>query len=170
MGAEEANPVSESLNKLRLADRTQSILRKDRNAIRHVRQGPREAGLLLAVASDTDAITRLLDQNLPPIAAAAGLEYVRLVAATLQEVPRALIPRTFLVLADLTGRDEDVITLVYQTFGDGRRVLLAGRDPSDIPCDLGDVPSVLCDLAGGQIEPLLDEVRRWSTPAVASLR
>lgn len=161
--------MSESLDKLRLADRTHAILRKDRSAIRHLRREPREAGLLLALASDAEAINAMLDRHLPPIATAAGLEYVRLEATLVREVPRALIPRAFLVLADLTGRDEDVITLVYQTFGDGRRVLLAGHDPTDIPGDLADVPSVLYDLAGGQIEPLLDAVRRWARPVFASL-
>jgi len=156
--------MSEKLDKLRLADRAEAIIRRDRHAIEQVRRGPRADGLLLALGSNVSAVADLWDRHIPQVAEAAGLGYVRLVATGRREVPEDLIARAVLVLADLAGRDEDVVTLVYQTFGDGRRILLAGGGPADIPRDLADVPSVFYDLEGAQVQPLLDEIRRWSSP------
>ncbi|HLN60853.1 MAG TPA: hypothetical protein VK464_04815, partial [Symbiobacteriaceae bacterium] len=65
----------------------------------------------------------------------------------------------FLLLADLTGRNENVLANVYEALRAGRRVLLVTRDPSDLPPDLASVPSVVYSLEEGGADELVRTVR-----------
>jgi hypothetical protein len=154
--------------KLRLADRTEAILRSDRRQLRTVTQPP-EVQLLLALVPNTGLIVDFMDAYLPEVAEEAGLQYVRLIADGLREVPRHYINRTAVVVADLTNRSEEVVTLLYQTFGGSRRILLAARNPDEIPVDLADLTTLYYDLENGLFESLLEEMRqhalRRSTPS-----
>ena len=143
----------------RLADRLDTILRSDRHALRRRDRRVGEPAVLLTLLPDDDTVVALLDSHLPSLAEAAGLQYMSLVANDEANLPHSLLSRTFLVLADLTGRDECVVTLVYQALGHGRRVLLSARNDSEIPRDLNAVPRVLYDCDAHRWEALLNVVR-----------
>jgi len=130
---------------------------------------PSEMQLLLALVPNTGLIVDFMDAYLPEVAEAAGLQYVKLIANGLREVPKHYINRTAVVVADLTDRSEEVITLLYQTFGGSRRIVLTARNPQEIPADLSDLTTLYYDLDHGLFEHLLDEIRlqalRRSRPA-----
>lgn len=157
--------MKEDLEKLRLADRAEAILRIDRHALRQAHRRSEEPAVLLTLVSDVGLVVDFMDAYIPELAEAAGLQYVRLIATGLQEVPRHYLSRAFLVLADLTGRDENVITLLYQTFGGGRRILLSAQERQEVPQDLGDVPFVLYSLERGEFDALLREVQSCAAPS-----
>lgn len=144
--------------KLRLADRTEAILRSDRRQLRTVTQSP-DVQLLLALVPNTGLIVDFMDAYLPEVAEEAGLQYVRLIADGLREVPKHYINHTAVVVADLTDRSEEVVTLLYQTFGQSRRILLTARNPEEIPVDLADLTTLYYDLENGLFESLLTEMR-----------
>lgn len=150
--------VSGEWMKLRLADRTEAILRNDRRQLRTVTQSP-EVLLLLALVPNTGLIVDFMDAYLSEIAEEAGLQYVRLIADGLHEVPKHYINRTAVVVADLTDRSEAVVTLLYQTFGGSRRILLTARNPKEVPVDLADLTTLCYDLENGLFESLLEELR-----------
>lgn len=151
-------------DRLRLADRVESILRTDRHALRHVREQSQEPLLLLALASESGIVQDFLDGYLPEIAEAAGLGYVRLIASGLTEVPRHYVESAFLVVADVTGRAEEVITLVYQCLGSGRRILLAAQHPDEVPPDLAEIPLACFNLDQGDFRGFLEEVAAYARP------
>jgi hypothetical protein len=151
--------MSENVDKLRLADRTEAILRSDRLALRRVCPKRRDPAVLLTLVPDVGAVIDLMDAYLPDVAEAAGLQYVRMVGAETHELPEPLLTRTFLVLADVTGRDETVVNLVYQALGQGRRILLSAQDAADLPSDLGGMPQVIYGLGPGEFDALLRAVR-----------
>lgn len=155
--------MNERAEKLRLADRAEAILRNDRQAIRSRHRDGQEPALLLTLVPNQGAVIDLMDAYIPDIAETAGLQYVRLVGTGLREVPRHYLCRTFLVLADLTGRDEDVITLVYQTLGGGRRILISAQHVEEIPRDLESIPSVLYHLEQRRFDQFLREIQRRAT-------
>jgi len=151
--------MSGHAEKLRLADRAEAILRSDRAAKLKARQELHEPALLLTLVPDEGPVIDFMDAYLPDIADTAGLQYVRLIGSDLRNLPVQCLRRTFLFLADLTGRDETVITLVYEALSMGRRVMLAAQHPGEIPADLSGVPAVLYDLESGQFEGLLQAIQ-----------
>lgn len=157
--------MRDDLEKLRLSDRAEAILRSDRHALRHAQRQAHEPAILLTLVPDQGSIIDFMDAYVAELAENLGLQYVRLVATGLWEVPRNYLSRTFLVLADLSDRDENVVTLLYQTFGSGRRILVSATCPDDIPADLSEVPAVFYDLPRGEWQSLLSEVHRWASPA-----
>lgn len=156
--------MKEDLDRIRLSDRIGAILRTDRSALRQSRRNPSERSVLLVLVPDSGTAKELFDAYLPDLATGAGLRYVRLAAADRVEIAPQLLDQSLLVLADLAGRHERVITLVYQTFGHGRRVLLAAREPGEIPPDLDEVPAVFYGTADGEFDALLDAVRQMASP------
>lgn len=156
--------MSGNVDKLRLADRTEAILRSDRSALQKktARRHQHEPAILLTLVPDVGPVIDFMDAYVSDVAEMAGLQYVRLVGQENRELPDQLLDRTFLTLADLTGRDENVITLVYQALGQGRRVLLAAQDYDEIPQELGYLPSVLYNLRDGLYDSLLKIVRQSS--------
>jgi|GEM_PF-3474009 len=154
--------MGEDLEKLHLADRTEAILRSDRQAFRQV-QRQRKEPVLLTLVPDNGAVIDLMDAYIPDIADAAGLKYVRLIGSDLHNLPRACLERTFLLLADLTGRDENVITLVYEALGMGRRVLLAAQSADEIPEGLESMPAVLYSLQHESFDELIQGTARLTT-------
>jgi hypothetical protein len=148
-----------TLERLPLADRTEAILRGDRHALRRGPHPGQEPGILLALLPDDEAVITLMDAYLKEIADLAGLDYLRPETADLAQLPRPTLSRTFLVLADLTGRDEHVVTQVYHALSLGRRVLLSAQSEEDIPRELGArVPAVLYSPQRGRYDDLLREV------------
>lgn len=131
------------LAKLRLAIRTEALLRTDRTALHRRRQWQSEPALLLALLPENSAVTMLMDSCLPDIAERAGLQYIRLNGSETRAIPHALLHRADLILADLTGRPEEVVTLVYQAIAAGRRILLSGQAAEDFPPDLDAFHQVL---------------------------
>jgi hypothetical protein len=131
------------LAKLRLANRTEALLRTDRTALHRRRQCQNEPALLLALLPENGAVTTLMDSCLPDIAERAGLQYNRLLGSETRAIPHALLHRADLILADLTGRPEEVVTLIYQAIAAGRRILLSGQSPEDFPPDLDALHQVL---------------------------
>lgn len=115
--------------------------------------------MLLALVPNTGLIVDFMDAYLPEVAEEAGLQYVRLIADGLREVPKHYINRTAVVVADLTDRSEEVVTLLYQTFGGSRRILLTARNPDEIPVDLADLTTLYYDLENGLFESLLEAMR-----------
>jgi hypothetical protein len=152
--------------KLRLADRAETILRSDRKAFLQARREQEHTAVLLTLVPDNGAVMDLMDAYIPEIAETAGLQYIRLVSSDLRDLPGPALERTFLLLADLTGRDETVITLVYQALGVGRRVLLTAQDPSELSPDLSGVRSVLYNLQEGELEALFAAVRSFAFSAL----
>lgn len=152
--------MSGSPGKLRLADRTETILRSDRTALqKRVRRQP---AILLTLVPNNGPVIDLMDAYMPVIADTNGLQYVRMLGAEQRELPEHLLHRTYLVLADLTGRDENVITLVYQALGQGRRVLLSAQTQEEIPIELSQVQHVFYSLDKGIFDSLLNAVRNAS--------
>lgn len=152
--------MSGHADKLRLADRAETILRSDRSALRRAKRAEDpEPAILLTLVPDCSTVIDFMDAYLPEIAEMAGLQYVRLIGSNLRNLPDKCLERTFLMLADLTGRDENVITLVYEALGLGRRVLLAAQDPGELPSDLRTIPAVLYSLETGQFEGLLRAIQ-----------
>ena len=152
--------MSGHAEKLRLADRAEAILRNDRSALRRAKQDEEhEPAILLTLVPDCGPVLDFMDAYVPEIAEIAGLQYVRLIGSALRNLPEKCMQRTFLLLADLTGRDESVITLVYEAMGQGRRVLLAAQDPGEIPADLRSIPAVLYSLETGEFDGLLQAIQ-----------
>ncbi len=155
------------LAKLHLADRTEAILRCDRNALRRARRTPQQPAILLALVPDSGDVIDLMDAHLPEVAGDAGLQYVRLVGTEMRILPRHLLHRTFLTVADLTGRNKGVITLVYQMLAMSRSVLLAARTAAEIPWDLRMLPSVIYHPEHSSFDQLLREVRHRTAARAA---
>ncbi|HWI66253.1 MAG TPA: hypothetical protein VNT75_30845 [Symbiobacteriaceae bacterium] len=152
-----------NVDKLRLADRTEAILRSDRSALKKTaRRQQHEPAILLTLVPDVGPVIDLMDAYVSDIAEMANLQYVRLIGQEHRELPEHLLDRTFLALADLTGRDESVVTLVYQALSRGRRVLLATQDGMEIPEELGYLPKVTYSLGEGMFDQLLRAVRQAS--------
>lgn len=158
--------MDRDLEKLRLADKTEAILRSDRQALRQAHSQPQNAAILLALLPTTGAVIDLMDAYLPDLAEKAGLQYIRMVSKDVTAIPKPVLNRALLVLADLSGRDEDVITLVYQALGAGRRVLLSAQSPDDLPADLRHLPSVTYDLAAKRFDQLIRAVGARSVSTV----
>ncbi|HWI53834.1 MAG TPA: hypothetical protein VNT01_16980 [Symbiobacteriaceae bacterium] len=156
--------MGETTEKPRLADRTEAILRSDRTALQ--KQARRQPAILLTVVPDNGPVIDFMDAYMPDVADMAGLQYVKMVGPEQRELPAHMLERTFLVLADVTGRDENVITLVYQALGLGRRVLLSAQAPEDLPQELEQIPHVTYDLSAGMFETLLQAVRQASFSAM----
>lgn len=152
--------MSEILDKPRLADRTEAILRSDRQALRRKGPKPRDPAILLTLVPDNSAVIRLMDAYMPLVAEAAGLDYVRLVGGRTDQIAEHTLARTFLLLADLTGGDESVAALVSQALGQGRRVILAARDAAEVPPQLVGVPYIRYGQGPGEFDQLLRTIRQ----------
>lgn len=156
--------MSGNADKLRLADRTESILRSDRTALQ--KRTRRQPAILLTLVPDVGPVIDLMDAYMPDIAEMAGLQYVKMLGPEQRELPEHLLERTYLLLADLTGRDESVVTLVYQALGMGRRVLLTAQEQNELPADLSRMQHVFYNLDAGAFDTLLRAVREASFSAV----
>lgn len=154
-----------NLTRLRLANRTEALLRIDRTALHRRRQWQSEPALLLALLPENNTVTTLMDSALPAIAKRAGLQYIRLNGSQTRAIPHALLNRSDLVVADLTGRPEKVVTLIYQAIAAGRRILLSGQCPEDFPPDLDALHQVLYGPA--DVTLLMDEISQALTTAVS---
>lgn len=132
--------LERNTRRLGLADRLESILRTDRHALR--RQQSRSEGMLLALVSRGGGSHALIEPLLKESAAESGLSFLAIDAEALTEIPRHYLDHASLVVADVSGRNERVITLVYQAMGCGCRLLLCGQEPTDIPSDLEGLSSV----------------------------
>ena len=154
------------MEKVRLADKTEAILRADRQALRQGQSQPQNSAILLVLLPTTGAVIDLMDAYLPDVAEKASLQYIRMLSKDVTAIPRQVLNRALLVLADLSGRDEDVVTLVYQALGAGRRVLLSAQSPTDIPADLTHLPSVIYDLSDNRFDQLLAAVGARSASTV----
>ncbi|MGE5676234.1 MAG: hypothetical protein ACM3XM_20525 [Mycobacterium leprae] len=128
-----------ALAKTNLADRTEGILRKDRRALQapHL-QSPKHAALLSLLPANDEAVD-LMDEYIQAVADAAGLQYIRPSRSGLEQLPVQYILRARLVLADLTGRDEQILSLVYKALSLGRPVLLTAQSAADVPADLSHI-------------------------------
>jgi hypothetical protein len=159
--------MRDNAQKLRLADRAEAILRSDRKSFLQNQRQQQLPAVLLALVPDIGGVIDLMDAYIPEIAENAGLQYIRLISTDMRELPRAVLERTLLVLADVTGRDESVVTLVYQALALGRRVLLSAQNPADLPPALGDaVHSVLYNQEEGQFGPLIQSIRSLAFSAL----
>ncbi|HYF95900.1 MAG TPA: hypothetical protein VD969_27085 [Symbiobacteriaceae bacterium] len=156
--------MSGNADKLRLADRTESILRRDRSALQ--KRNRRQPAILLTLVPDVGPVIDLMDAYMPEIAEVAGLQYVKLLGSEQRELPAQVLEQTYLLLADLTGRDESVVTLVYQALGLGRRVLLTAQAADEVPVDLNHVQRVFYNLDAGAFDALLRAIREASFSAM----
>ena len=142
-----------------LADRAEAILRSDRQSLVLSRRRRQVSSVLLTIVPGSGPTVDLLDDYLQSVADTAGLQYVRQCAAHLEETPSRWLDHAFLLLADMTGRNENVVANVYEALRAGRRVLLAACDPADLPPDLASVPSVVYSLEEGGADELVRMVR-----------
>lgn len=133
--------LERNTRRLGLADRLESILRTDRHALR--RQRSRADGMLLALVSQQSGHRDLIEPLLKESAAESGLSFLAIDAEALIDMPRHYLDHASLVVADVSGRNERVITLVYQAIGCGCRLLLLGQEPGDIPQDLEGLSTVI---------------------------
>lgn len=157
--------MSEHVEKLRLADRTEAILRSDRTALR--KKTRRQPAVLLTLVPDIGHVIDFMDAYMPDIAESVGLEYIRLLGSENGTIPAQLLERVSLTLADVTDQDRDVLALVRQVLSEGRRTLLAAQSPADIPFELRHLQHVLYSLQTNDFEALLRAVRDAACGALA---